>query len=111
MTTSFPLYNSLSANLTHKDLTTLEKREFIQKINEIDEEGIELVYALIRFYQMENCEDTNLSLPFEGFVENNDIVFNLENFPKKLKKILFRFVSMHTNKNSTDSLDLKNTEQ
>jgi hypothetical protein len=95
----FPLYESLSKNILNTDLTQQQKKIFIKMFGKIDHSGQELVYALIRMYQMENNEDdTSFVLPYNGKYTGTDINFNLENFPNNLKQILFNFLHIHLEK-------------
>ena len=95
----FPLYDSLSKDLPNVDLTLIEKKLFIKKIAKIDNNGHELVYALVRMYQVENNEEnTSFTLPYNGTFVDSDIHFDLDKFPIYLKHILFKFLSVHIDK-------------
>ena len=95
----FPLYDSLSTDLLDKDLTLSQKRVFIKRIDKIDKNGHDLVYALIRMYQVENNEEnTSFTLPYNGTFVDNDINFDLDKFPLDLKQILFKFLGVHIGK-------------
>ena len=95
----FPLYDSLNTNVKNKDLTVLHKKDFIKKINILDHNGHELIYALIRIYQMENEEDnTSFTLPYNGSYINKDMKFEMSNLPHKLKHILYKFIKVHLKK-------------
>jgi len=96
----FPLYDSLSKNIPEIDLSGSEKKAFIKRIEKIDREGHELVYALIRMYQMVNNEqNTSFTLPYNGkYINNNNINFDLDEFPLTLKQILAKFLSAHIEK-------------
>lgn len=94
---SFPLYDTLYKEASDVDLTSKQKDDFMIKIKTIDITGAELIYALIRMYQMDVSDDrSTFKLPFEGRFYKNDMKFNLENFPFKLKQILYQFLHMHT---------------
>lgn len=95
----FPLYDSLSKDISTKDLTASQKRVFIKRISKIDKNGHDLVYALIRMYQVENNEkNTSFTLPYNGTYVENDISFDLDKFPNTLKQILFKFLKVHLDK-------------
>jgi hypothetical protein len=105
----FPLYTNISKEIKSKrDLTIKQKDEFINKINQIDDEGTELLYTLIRFYYIEETNDQSCDIPYKGILNKKNIKFDLENFPFKLKHILFKFLNMHLNKMS-ENLDRINT--
>jgi hypothetical protein len=95
----FPLFDSLSNDIPDKDLTLSQKGLFIKRMNKIDKNGHDLVYALIKMYQVENNEEnTSFKLPYNGtFIENN-INFDLDKFPYDLKHILSKFVNVHIDK-------------
>lgn len=109
----FPLYDSLSKDIKNKDLTSLQKKSFIQKISKIDKTGHELIYALIRMYQVENDDkNINFTLPYNATFVENDIHFDLEKFPNILKQILFKFLGIHINKmNEEKSIENRNIKR
>ena len=95
----FPLYDSLSKNILQSDLTSAQKRTFIKRIGKIDKNGHDLVYALIRMFQVENSdEDIGFTLPYNGTHVNKDITFDLDKLPNTLKQILFKFLGVHLDK-------------
>ena len=95
----FPLFNNLLKNIPTRDLFLSEKRTFMKNIEEIDTNGHELIYALIRVYQIEHKEDnTSFTLPYNGTYNDKNITFDLDHFPIKLKHILFKFLKVHLNK-------------
>lgn len=94
---NFPLYDNLSSGISARDLTTKQKNEFMSKVKNIDENGAELIYALIRVFQMENSEDNStFKLPYDGKYSNNDMKFDLNQLPNQLKQILYKFIQLHT---------------
>jgi len=77
---------------------TPESQEFFLKnIKNIDEKGYEMIYILIKTFEIENNPLYNqLKLPYEGSgVPPKEMKFDLEKFPEKLKKILFKFLTIH----------------
>jgi hypothetical protein len=95
----FPLFDNLSKNIPNRDLLLAEKRLFMKNIEEADKNGHELIYALIRVYQIENKEDnTSFTLPYNGSYVDKNITFDLDKFPIKLKHILFKFLKVHLDK-------------
>jgi hypothetical protein len=93
---NFPLYDSLSSEVTNVDLTTLEKDELMKLLKNIDVEGSERVYILIRMYQLENSEDkSTFKIPYGGKYVKNDLKFDLNELPFELKQIIYKFVTMH----------------
>ena len=97
MMSNFPLYDTLIKEVSDQDLSTEQKDEFISKVKKIDHSGAELIYAIIRTYQMDKCDDRSFfKLPFEGKYQKNDIKFNLETMPFPLKQMLYTFISKHS---------------
>ena len=101
---NFPFYDSIMKDIKNKDLTLKQKNEFITNINKIDSDGAELIYALIRIFQLQN-EDNPLTciLPYSGrFLKKNEMQFDLNEFPNKLKQLLYKFLTMHIKKMDED---------
>ena len=97
---SFPLYDRLSKNVLNKELTLKEKNYFLDSIKNIDNNGSELIYVLIKFHSINNNLCPPNCIPFEGKqkdVINNqiDITWSLSKLPNKLKQILLNFLRMH----------------
>lgn len=101
----FPLYDSLYKEAEDTDLTASQKKSFISKIQNIDIDGYELLYALIRSYQVEvDGINTKFDIPYSGkYVNKNDIEFDLSIFPNKLKRILYKFIQVHIKKIDEDN--------
>ena len=96
---NFPLYHSMLSAVKPKDLTIKQKDDFISKLKHIDDNGTELIYALIKYFEIEHDEKdkTNVyKLPYAGeYTTDGNIVLNLENFPVKLKQVLYKFINIH----------------
>ena len=57
------------------------------------------MYVLIRVYQLENTDDkSTFKLPFGGKYIKDDIKFDLNELPNKLKHMLVKFVDIHSKK-------------
>ena len=96
---SFPLYSSmLSLVKTSRSLTARQKADFVKKVSVLDENGHELIYALIKAYYLEQEENTISNLPYEGQDIQKNISFDLNNFPGRLQQILHKFVAKHLKK-------------
>ena len=79
---NFPLYESLKSK---KDIQ-VDKPDFIKKFKTLSLDKHELVYALIRSYQIDHKIDIlSSSLPFNGLKlrSKGKIKFNFTNFPEK----------------------------
>lgn len=93
---NFPLYDSLSQKLPKKNLTVKQKNEFTARIQTFDTAGHELLYALIRFYQLQNeKEAASLALPYGGEFMKGDMVFDVAKLPRQLQQLLYRFAEAH----------------
>lgn len=100
------LYNDTQTN-NNIDLTTKQKDEFMKLLKTLDQNGSELIYALVRFYQLENCEDkSTFILPYDGKYLELDkkaikhgvkyqFQFDLDCFPFHLKQMLYKFIKLH----------------
>ena len=94
---NFPLYDSLSLELKNLDLTTKEKDEFMKLVKNIDADGAERIYVLIRMYQLENSDDkSTFKIPYGGKYVKNDIKFDLNELPNELKQLLYKFIKIHS---------------
>ena len=100
MSDHFPLYENICTNISNKDLTTKQKHECMSLLQNIDQFGMECIYALIHYHYM-NEGDSSESSPYQSVVETDVcgksiVTCNLNDFPNKLKQILLKFVNMHT---------------
>ena len=109
---NFPLYDNLFSEVdTNEDLSIKEKDDFIKMIKDIDQVGCELIYVLIRVYQLENTEDkSTFKLPFGGKFIKDDIKFDLNELPNKLKHILYKFINIHTKNTLEEKKDILENE-
>ena len=93
----------MAKNIKSKDLTVKQKDDFISKINKIDDSGAELIYTLINVYDSKTDTDNKENvLPYEGVYDNNEVKFDIEKFPLKLKQILYKFITIHCEKMQED---------
>jgi hypothetical protein len=96
MTSKFPLYTSIK-NITDfdKELSHQELVNVSQKIKKLDKKTHELVYALIKSYQIDNKENKAHMLPYESKQLKTGIKFDMNNIPKGLQNMLAKFLEMH----------------
>ena len=93
---NFPLFDNLNKDLPNEEITVKQKDKFIKLVKDIDEYGSELIYALIRFYQLENSDDkSTFKLPYGGKYVKHDMKFDFNELPNELKHILLKFVQIH----------------
>ena len=99
---NFPLYTSISTGIPNKDLTAKQKKDFIKKVDEMEVDGHELIYALIKTYYIDNEQDSPFTIPYGGKFVRDDMTFNLADIPHKLRQILYKFVKIHGKKVKED---------
>jgi hypothetical protein len=94
---NFPLYDNLMAEVeSSEDLNNKQKDEFMKIIVDIDDNTSELIYALIRVYQLENSENKNtFTLPYDGKFIDKEVKFDLNELPNQLKQILYKFLILY----------------
>jgi hypothetical protein len=97
----FPLYSSLNKNIPDKDLTLIQKKDLIEKIR-INTEVHDLIYALIKTFYIDNFNGDHFALPYKGKLNEDKIDFDLDELPKKLKQLLFKFINLHAKKIDED---------
>jgi len=92
----FALYNTLNKDLPSKDLTAASKAELVKSISTLSESAVELVYALIKYHNMNDKKNSDMYNQTRQNVRNAtaDLSWNLNDLPIKLRNILFRFVQL-----------------
>lgn len=87
----FPLYESLSNLKNEQDISEDDKKEMIEKINLMSTEKHEILYALIKAYNI-NEQYSSEELPYGGKIQKNSkLKFDLNSIPSKLQFILKSF--------------------
>jgi hypothetical protein len=100
----FSLYHSLIEKIPKKDLTKSEKLDLLSKIEQLDSDGKENLFVLIKYHYLTKEKGLLFDIPYEGKLNSADIEFDISNFPKELKQILYKFVKLHFNKMKEDEL-------
>lgn len=104
MTFTFPLFDMIYTETgTISNLTNIEKEQLCEKIKKMDDEGYELLYALIKSYALKYSDDF-LSPPFNAKKCKGGYKFDIQNIPDRLVVILSYFVSKHEEKLKEDKL-------
>ena len=68
----------------------------LKKIKKLDQNGFNLLYVLIKVFHINNIEDNNVySVPYEGNIVKNNIKFDMDKLPIKLKYIIDKFIQIH----------------
>lgn len=109
---NFPLYYSLktrnekrNANLTYQEMMDLCSTIS----NNLDEEGIEFIYAIIRYYSLlEDNEDFDV-VPYRPKINKNGLKYDMSCLPPKLTLMIKDFVDLHSTKLSEEKEREKNT--
>lgn len=96
---SFPLFNNLY-NETKQEivLNYEEQMELCNKIKEIDDEGCEIIFAIIKFYYISVDNGFIENLPYKPKINKNGYKYELNNLPIKLINMIKKFVDLHYNK-------------
>tara|TARA_Y100000816_G_C25848215_1_gene443110 strand:- start:289 stop:600 length:312 start_codon:yes stop_codon:yes gene_type:complete len=102
MSKQLPLYDNLykyinNENLVNTDLDENQKNLFVKSIKKIDKNGMELLYILIRYYQVNHDDLHSLELPYNSKKQKLGYKFDLDLLPNTLKQILYRFVELNLN--------------
>ncbi len=100
MTTRFPLYDSLInvVSVDEEPPNAEIQLEISQKIKKFDKNAQELVYALIKAYQIKNPCTNQHTIPFEGKQLKSGLKFDMSKLPEHLQKIISKFVELHENR-------------
>lgn len=99
---TFPLYTNMMIDLPTKALTASQKRSFLAKVDKMDSYGNELIFALIcAYYEKHGSGDTQL--PYNGTEIEGSIGFDLNDLPKELGQLLYRFINVHLKKIAEDA--------
>lgn len=97
---SFPLYDTLMNTVTgsiEDAKIAVDKSKLLKSIQSLDLDGRNKVYALIRYYDLnhESIRSPNEILPFGGYFVNNELTFDLNQFPLPLQLVLLEFTKVH----------------
>lgn len=109
----FFLYDILLKNVTDDDLTQEQKKTLVQTIPTLQHRDHETIYAIVTNfnYLSNSSSQSSKTIPYGGKkvvdpskkmeIRSNEIEFDfkfdLDSFPKKLKQMLYRFVTLHVN--------------
>jgi hypothetical protein len=108
MESTFPLYHNLlikSESYNNKkgncpDLSKEQKEFFVSSVKKVDFKTQELIYALIAAF---SPTDGATAVPFNGsFVDSGKVQFNFNSLPRRLKRNLYDFMTMHVNVHSNN---------
>jgi len=98
----FPLYTNLVQKMESKTLTSLtqdEHTELCEKINKnMDQEGCELLYVIIRYYSILEDKLSKEELPYKPKINKTGLKFDLSSLPIRLVHMIKDFTDMHYEK-------------
>jgi hypothetical protein len=96
-TLSFPLYDTLATSLIETPESEIDLTKLVKQIHSLDQDGKNKVYALIRYHCQKHMNEPlpTTVLPFDGQKVDNELVFNLDRFPRTLQVILAEFCKVH----------------
>jgi len=99
-TTSFPLFNNLLQETTQieQSLTYDEQIELCNQMKELDDEGCEIIFALIKFYYIIIDHGFVDNLPYKPKVNKSGYKYELNHLPNQLIHMIQRFVNLHRTK-------------
>jgi hypothetical protein len=94
-------------------LTDIQKQFLCDQLKNMDDIGTELVYAVIRFYQLQYDKGNIMELPYLMKKQKTGNVYKLEvnDLPLKLQHLILIFIMMHSmnsmisTNNNIDNMD------
>lgn len=103
---NFPLYHDLLTNSTDEKISEDDRSELIKKIKKVDDAGHELIYAIIRSYQLEH--ENTFGNPYDSKILKLGMKFDLDKIPNQCCKMLISFCDKHLEKMKEEQKLLKN---
>lgn len=114
--TTFPLYDSLINTVPKKGLTIKQKTELAKNISALNQNGQELIYALIKYHTIKE-KTVSDDIPYDGTASAStkknceDITWDITNLPSTLVLILHMFVQLHKKTQEEEVKRLKVLDQ
>lgn len=99
----FPLFDTLRSKIAIGPMATplVEEAqlELVAKVKALDDMGQELVYALIRYYQLHVTQANMMDAPFgmKKMKNSGEYRIEIKNLPVDLQHLLLEFVNIHVN--------------
>jgi hypothetical protein len=93
------LFHSLYENTKHliAPLDESKKKYIVNTIPQLDERGHEILFFIIRLYQINQSREINFNLPYDTALNTDGLECDLEKFPHQLQHMIYLFTSMHEN--------------
>ena len=99
LNTMFPLFSTIFQETENdNELSVSQCSELCEKIKNLDKEGNEILFALIRHYQLEIEDGSFNEMPFQCKQNKSGYKMNMSKFPNRLVNIINYFVTLHLNK-------------
>ena len=108
VTQTFPLFSTLEQKWSEQrktmPLTDTQKQYICDQLKCMDDMGCELVYAVIRFYQLHYEEGNIMELPFQLKKQKTGGIYKLDlnDLPLKLQRMILIFSEMHNHSNNSN---------
>jgi hypothetical protein len=93
MSNNIPLYDNFYKSSVDKELTKQEREDFMEKIEQIDEKGAELVFVLLKKYAIDSGDKA--LIPLQGKYIGKNIQFDTKKLPHKLVRMIYNFITQH----------------
>jgi hypothetical protein len=101
---SFPLFNIIQQEINKEQLINDKILEdLVNKIDKMDNEGNEIILALIRNYQLETDNGLYEELPYECKNNKSGYKFTVNKLPNTLLLMILHFVDLHLNKQNEEN--------
>lgn len=97
-----PLLKTFNKNIKNTEMTKRQIKTLLTNISNLDDEGKEILYVLIKSYNIKNEPRNMNTIPYKGNYDGDKLIFDLDDFPHKLKHILAKFSRMHLKKMKED---------
>jgi hypothetical protein len=91
------LFQSLLDNTKHctVPLDDSQKMYVIQTIQKLDPKGHEIIFFLIRMYHNQQSNEVTFTNPYQAKSVSAGVEFDLLNFPPALQHMIYKFVRLH----------------
>lgn len=101
---SFPLFDTLYADTDdiRQPLSYNEKIQLCNDIKELDQEGYDLLYAIIRTYHLQKENGSYANIPYSPKIHKSGYKFDMTVFPPRLLIMIRQFVTLHMKKLSEE---------
>lgn len=96
-----PLYQQLKKEALTIDLSPEQKDDLVKNIKLLDESGNEIIYILIRLYEVDTTTKSE-ELPYGSKFTAKELKFDMDNIPMQLRWIIYKFVKKHVDKMSEE---------